>query len=101
MFFEEVNMDTMTVALQFPRNLLGVLDVSQEHLADRLQTLIAVALFREGKISAGKGAELLGISKLAFVHLLAQHGVAYFTETPEELAAEVTTLRQLLGEARA
>jgi len=94
-------MDTMTVALQFPRDLLGALDIPQERLADRLQTLIAVALFREGKVSAGKGAELLGISKLAFVQLLAQHGVDYFTESPEELAAEVTTLRQLLGEARA
>lgn len=94
-------MDTLTVALHLPRNLLGALDIPQEHLADRMQTLIAVALFREGKISTGKGAELLGISKLAFVQVLAQHGVEYFTESPEELATEVAHLNQLLREAQA
>ena len=40
-------MDTLTVALHLPRNLLGALDIPQEQLADRMQTLIAVALFRE------------------------------------------------------
>ena len=93
-------MDTMTVALHLPRNLLGALDIPQEQLAEHLQTLIAIALFREGKISTGKGAELLGISKLAFVQLLAQQDVAYFTELPEELVNEVTRLRQLLSGAQ-
>ncbi len=94
-------MDTMTVALHLPRNLLGALDIPQEQLAEHLQTLIAIALFREGKISTGKGAELLDISKLAFVQLLAQQDVTYFTELPEELVNEVTQLRQLLSGAQA
>lgn len=62
----------------------------------RLQELIALELFREGRISSGKGAELLGLSKLEFIQLLAQHGIAYFTESPEELAAEVQMLERLL-----
>ena len=70
-------------------------------MAEHLQTLIAIALFREGKISTGKGAELLDISKLAFVQLLAQQDVTYFTELPEELVNEVTQLRQLLSGAQA
>jgi len=92
-------MSTLTVALELPRDLLGALDVPRTGLATRLQELIALGLFREGRISSGKGAELLGISKLGFVHLLAQHGISYFTESPEELAAEVTTLEHLLGES--
>lgn len=93
-------MDTLTVALNLPRDLLGALDVPKERLAELLQTLLAVSLFREGKISTGKGAELLGISKLAFVQLLAQHGVDYFTESPEELVGDVAILNRLLGEEK-
>lgn len=55
-----------------------------------------VQLFCEGRISSGKAAELLGISKLEFVQLLARHGLPYFTETPDELVAEVRTLEQLV-----
>ena len=47
-----------------------------------------------------KGAELLGLSKLEFIHLLARHGLFYFTESPEELAAEVKMLEQLCGGRR-
>jgi len=50
-----------------------------------LRELIAFELVREGRISTGKGAEMLGVSKWALIQLLAQHGIDYFTETPEEL----------------
>jgi len=91
-------MSTVTVSLEFPRDLLGALEVPQEQLEARLRELIALQLFREGRISSGKGAELLGLSKLEFIELLARHGLSYFTESPQELAAEVKMLEQLLGE---
>jgi predicted HTH domain antitoxin len=88
----------LTVALDLPRDLLGALDVPQVQLETRLRELIALELFREGRISSGKGAELLGISKLAFIHLLAQNRISYFTESPEELIDEISTLERLLNE---
>ncbi|MGC9399876.1 MAG: UPF0175 family protein [Anaerolineae bacterium] len=91
-------MSTMTVALELPRDLLGALEVPQAQMEARLRELIALELFREGRISSGKGAELLGVSKLAFIQLLSQHGIDYFTESPEELKAEVAMLEQLLGD---
>ncbi len=91
-------MSTMTVALELPRDLLGALEVPQAQMEARLRELIALELFREGRISSGKGAELLGVSKVAFIQLLSQHGIDYFTESPEELKAEVAMLEQLLGD---
>jgi predicted HTH domain antitoxin len=88
----------MKVALELPRDLLGALEVPQTQMEARLRELIALELFREGRISSGKGAELLGISKLAFIQLLSQHGIDYFTESPEELKTEVAMLEQLLGD---
>ena len=64
----------------------------------RLRELIALELFREGRISSGKGAELLGVPKLVFIQLLARHGIPYFTESPGELVAEVAMLDQLLAD---
>ncbi len=93
-------MDNLTVSLDLPRNLLDALDVPQEELPRRLRTLVTVALFQEGKISTGKGAEILGISKLEFIQLLAKHGIDYFTESPSELIAEVKDLDSFLKENR-
>lgn len=91
-------MSTLTVELELPRDLLGALEVPQMQMEARLRELIALELFREGRISSGKGAELLGVSKPAFVQLLSQHNSNYFTESPEELGPEVAMLDQLLGD---
>jgi predicted HTH domain antitoxin len=89
-------MSTLTVSLELPRDLIGALEVPEIHLETRLRELIALELFREGRISSGKGAELLGVPKWGFIQLLAQYGLNYFTESPEELVAEVATLEWLL-----
>lgn len=87
-------MSMLTVALELPRDLLSALEAPQVQIEARLRKLIALELFREGRISSGKGAELLDISKLVFIQLLAQHQVIYFTETPDELTAEIAALEQ-------
>ncbi|MBA2449791.1 MAG: UPF0175 family protein [Chloroflexi bacterium] len=42
-------------------------------------------LFREGVISSGRSAELLGISKDAFLDLLGERGIPYLDQTYEEI----------------
>jgi predicted HTH domain antitoxin len=91
-------MSTLTVNLRLPRDLLGALDISEAQLEARILELVALELFRQERISSGKGAELLGISKWEFIQLLAQHGIPYFTDSSEELAAEVATAQSLLGQ---
>lgn len=90
----------MTVSVDLPRDLLGVLDVTEVHVAGQLQRLIALELYREGRISAGKGAEMLGIPKRTFIQLLAQHGLSYFTELPGELKEQVDNVDRLLAQRR-
>ena len=93
-------MSSLTVSLDLPRDLLGALNVTEQQLGPRIKELVALELFREGTISSGKGAELLGISKLAFIGLLARHDVPYFTQSSEELRDEVKTLEALLETER-
>lgn len=92
-------MDPLTVQLELPRDLLSALDVAEEELESRLKMLIALELFREGRISSGKAAELLGQSKEAFVGLLGRHDIPYFTETPNEVTRQVTAAERKLNAA--
>jgi predicted HTH domain antitoxin len=90
-------MSTLTVNLKIPRDLLGALDVPEAQLEAQILELVALELFRQERISTGKGAELLRISKWEFIQLLAQHDIPYFTESADELAAEVATAQSLLN----
>ena len=62
-------MERITVELDPPRDLLGVLLVTEDELGPDLKLLIALELFREEKISSGKAAEVVGLSKSAFIAL--------------------------------
>ena len=48
-----------------------------------------VKWYDEGRLSSGKGAELLGLPRAAFLDLLLRHKVTPFQYTPEELAEEL------------
>ncbi len=91
-------MSTLTVQLNLPQDLLEVLNVPEAQLETQILKLVALELFRQERISTGKGAELLGIKKWEFIQLLAQHNIPYFTDSPTDLAAEVETAQSLLGQ---
>jgi len=82
-------MSSLTVSLELPKDLLGALDIPESQLASCLLEIVALELFQQQRISAGKGAEMLGISKWQFVQLLARHQIPYLVESGDELRAEV------------
>ncbi len=90
-------MSNLTINLQLPRDLLGALNIPEAQLVPEILELLALELFRQERISTGKAAELLGISKWEFVQLLAQHQIPYFTESADELAKAVAHAASVLG----
>lgn len=88
-------MNTLVVEMEFPDDFLSILNVSKPELQRRLRELFVVELFRDGRISSGKGAELLGVPLWNFLQLLSAHRIDYFSQTPEELDAEVAVLDAL------
>lgn len=91
-----MTVSNMLIKMELPRELLGVLDVSETDLGPKLKILIALELVREGRISTGKGAELLGVSKADFIRLLSEQDIPYFNETADELTEQITTISPLL-----
>ena len=94
-------MDTISVQINVPRDVFGAMDVPEVEIGQRLQELVALELVREGRISTGKGAEMLGISKWAFVQRMARHGIEYFSESPEEMSEQLGALQRLLDARQA
>ncbi len=88
-------MSKLTIQLNLPQDLLEVLNVPEAQLETQILKLVALELFRQERISTGKGAELLGIKKWEFIELLAQHNISYFTDSSTELAAEVANAHSL------
>jgi predicted HTH domain antitoxin len=88
--------EVVKVELELPRDIVGALDISVWELKRYAKELIALELFKEGRISAGKAAELLEIPKADFIELLSRRGITYLDQPPEELKAEVEAIEQLI-----
>lgn len=88
-------MTDITISLNLPRDLLGALDIPESQLPQQILEILALELFRQQRISAGKAAELLKVSKLDFIELLAQHQIPYFSESPDDLTAEIKAVEGL------
>lgn len=50
---------------------------------------MASKLYELGKLSLGQAANLVGYSKATFMELLADYGVSYFNQDPEELDEDI------------
>lgn len=60
----------MSINIKLPNDVL----ISEFELS----MMLAAKLFDQGIISSGQGAEMVGISKKAFIELLAKYGVSVF-----------------------
>jgi predicted HTH domain antitoxin len=63
-------MAELKVEIELPRNLLLALNIPESELGQQARVWVLLELFQEGKISAGKAAEVLGLSKAQFIELL-------------------------------
>lgn len=89
-------MDTVDITITMPRTLLSILETPRITSVQRIKELIALELFREQEISAGKAAEILGIHKYEFIDLLAKHKIPYFQYTIEEVISEVADVQKAM-----
>ncbi len=71
------------------------LGIDQGEIQRRVNEWLVLSLFSEGRISSGKAARFLGISRTEFLAMLQQRGVAYINYAPDELAEELAAVEQL------
>jgi predicted HTH domain antitoxin len=74
----------MTIQLDLPNSIgLSSFEVTMN---------LAAKLFERGLISSGQAAQIVGISKKAFIEIVGQYGVSIFQYDEDELADELKNL---------
>jgi predicted HTH domain antitoxin len=53
--------------------------------------IIAGQLYREGQLSLGEAAELVGISKRVFIETMGNYGFSIYSDNPEDLRHDFKT----------
>jgi len=69
---------------------LGKDDVNRE-----VNKWLVFSLFRDDRISSGKAASLLGMTRREFLELLHREGIAYLDYSEPEMEAEAAAVRDL------
>jgi len=62
-------MDTVTVTMDFPKDVLLAADISETNAQADIRRHLALYMFKERILSFGKAAELSGMGKWAFMEL--------------------------------
>jgi predicted HTH domain antitoxin len=82
--------DTALLEIALPKDILSLLG-NKSQAGETVREFILLGLYQEGRISGGKAAELLQLTKGGFVALLTRRGLDYFRLTPEEWEQESRT----------
>lgn len=52
--------------------------------------IIAVKLYEDGKLLSGQAAQIVGLSKRAFIEILGKYGVSVFSSSIEDLHSDIS-----------
>jgi predicted HTH domain antitoxin len=80
--------------ITFPSEVLDMLSTTYEDDANVIKEAAVLELYREGKISSGKAAEILGMDRFEFIRYAGKKGIPYIRITPDELEEEVRLLEK-------
>ena len=84
-----------TVNLELDEELVRILNELQQPIDKAAIELIVLELYRMGKISSGRGATILGMSRIDFVQHASDLGIPYLRIMPEDLDNEIQVGRSL------
>jgi predicted HTH domain antitoxin len=87
-------MDSVTYQVKVPVSL-SKLGATQKEIQRRINEWLVLSYFTEAKISSGKAARLLGISRWDFLDLLCARGISYVNFSEEELEGEIAAAKTI------
>jgi predicted HTH domain antitoxin len=86
-------MNTQTISVDFPSDLLLALNESENELVQDIKIALAIRLYSQHKLTIGKAAQVAGVSRFEFETLLADHKVPISDLTFEEVLSDSQKLR--------
>jgi len=86
-------MNTQTISIDFPSDILLALNESESELKKRIKISLAVRLYKAGKLTIGKAAQVSGLSRYAFESYLSENKIPISNLTIEDVMEDITKLR--------
>jgi len=81
--------------IEVDEELIGILRELQQPIDKAATELIVLELYRLGKISSGRAAAVLHMSRVDFIQHASDLGIPYLRVTAEDLENEIETGRSL------
>lgn len=91
-------MRTVKMEFEMPSEILNYISKDDQDYNKRIKELMIYALIKEGKISFGKGAEMLGINKIDLITDLGKLGISYFDDSYGEIEEDLANLDKIMEE---
>lgn len=83
------------VQVQLDQDLVELLEELHRPAKQAARELIVLELYRQGEVSSGKAAALLGLEREAFIRQASEQGIPYFQLEGEELQRELDAGKKL------
>ncbi len=87
-------MDTVKAKIELPRSILNICRTDEKGLSETVTTTFIIELYREGIISLGKAAEILGYTKIEMMAVLRDRNIP-LNYDHEELVKDRETWKRL------
>jgi hypothetical protein len=94
----EATMPTRVLTVELPEELVDLIG-SPEDVAAKARDALVLDLLREGTISQGQVAQMLGLSRWDVLELMAKHGIPSGPETAEEMRREIDDARHVASQS--
>ena len=83
------------VQVELGQDLVDLLEELHRPVKEAARELIVLEPYRQGEVSSGKAAELLGMQRGEFIRYASARGIPYLQLSGEELRREVEDSRSL------
>jgi predicted HTH domain antitoxin len=91
--FTEAIMEAVPV--QLDQDLIELLEELQRPAKQAVRELIVLELYRQGEVSSGRAAHLLGMEREQFIRYASKQGIPYFQLEGDELHRELDAIKKL------
>ncbi len=77
------------IIIKYPAGFESAIHLTKEELEDHIRLMAALKMFELGKLSSGKAAEFVGISRVEFLETCGKYKVSIFNYSEDEIEKEL------------
>lgn len=88
-------MSLKNVQISFPSDVLDALATTYQESAELIREAAVLELYREGRLSSGKAAEILNMERFEFIRYAGMKGIPFIRISTEDLREEVKLMEKL------